>query len=120
LPTAHFQQSQIRDINGEKKLYRTEGWMGGSPIVFVTKAPAVDDRRPPLPSMASIPRRPLPSSAAMPSPSRQALPASQRNKSRRSTFLLSSSGLEFKVPCPSRPKFRSFGVPPSQVDKMRP
>jgi hypothetical protein len=34
-----FQQSQIRDVGGEKKLYRTEGWMGGSPIVFVTKAP---------------------------------------------------------------------------------
>ncbi|WP_160004937.1 plant virulence effector HPE1-like domain-containing protein [Rhizobium sp. 18055] len=36
-----LQQSQIRDVNGEKKLYRTEGWMGGSPVVFVTKAPAV-------------------------------------------------------------------------------
>jgi hypothetical protein len=34
-----LQQSQIRDVGGEKKLYRTEGWMGGSPIVFVTKAP---------------------------------------------------------------------------------
>src|SRR6478735_818073 len=34
-----FQQSQIRDVGGEKKLYRTESWMGGSPIVFVTKAP---------------------------------------------------------------------------------
>jgi hypothetical protein len=35
-----LQQSQIRDVDGEKKLYRTEGWMGGSPVVFVTKAPA--------------------------------------------------------------------------------
>jgi hypothetical protein len=34
-----LQQSQVRDVGGEKKLYRTEGWMGGSPIVFVTKAP---------------------------------------------------------------------------------
>ncbi len=34
-----IQQSQIRDVDGEKKLYRTEGWMGGSPVVFVTKAP---------------------------------------------------------------------------------
>ena len=34
-----FQSSQIRDIAGEKKLFRTEGWMGGSPVVFVTKAP---------------------------------------------------------------------------------
>ena len=35
-----LQSSEIRDVNGEKKLYRTEGWMGGSPVVFVTKAPA--------------------------------------------------------------------------------
>jgi hypothetical protein len=35
-----FQQSQVRNIGGEKKLYRTEGWMGGSPIVFVTRAPS--------------------------------------------------------------------------------
>ncbi|MDM9623745.1 plant virulence effector HPE1-like domain-containing protein [Rhizobium sp. S96] len=34
-----LEHSQIRDIDGEKKLYRTEGWMGGSPVVFVTKAP---------------------------------------------------------------------------------
>ncbi|KQV68202.1 plant virulence effector HPE1-like domain-containing protein [Rhizobium sp. Root1220] len=35
-----MQASEIRDVDGEKKLYRTEGWMGGSPVVFVTKAPA--------------------------------------------------------------------------------
>jgi hypothetical protein len=35
-----WQSSQIRDLAGVKKLYRTEGWMGGSPVVFVTKAPA--------------------------------------------------------------------------------
>lgn len=35
-----LQSSEVRDVNGEKKLYRTEGWMGGSPVVFVTKAPA--------------------------------------------------------------------------------
>lgn len=39
LPQGELQSSQVRDIGGEKKLYRTEGWMGGSPIVFVTKAP---------------------------------------------------------------------------------
>ncbi|CCM74632.1 plant virulence effector HPE1-like domain-containing protein [Rhizobium mesoamericanum] len=40
LAPGSLQSSEIRDVNGEKKLYRTEGWMGGSPIVFVTKAPA--------------------------------------------------------------------------------
>ncbi|MBB4438643.1 MULTISPECIES: plant virulence effector HPE1-like domain-containing protein [Rhizobium] len=33
-----FQASEIRDVGGEKKIYRTEGWMGGSPVVFVSKA----------------------------------------------------------------------------------
>ncbi|MDQ0559544.1 hypothetical protein QO004_001322 [Rhizobium mesoamericanum] len=40
LAPGSLQSSEIRDVNGEKKLYRTEGWMGGSPIVFVTKAAA--------------------------------------------------------------------------------
>jgi hypothetical protein len=35
-----LEHSQIRDVDGEKKLFRTEGWMGGSPVVFVTKAQA--------------------------------------------------------------------------------
>ncbi|MEK1863374.1 MAG: plant virulence effector HPE1-like domain-containing protein [Rhizobium leguminosarum] len=33
-----FQASEVRDVGGEKKVYRTEGWMGGSPVVFVSKA----------------------------------------------------------------------------------
>lgn len=32
------QASEIRDVGGEKKIYRTEGWMGGSPVLFVSKA----------------------------------------------------------------------------------
>ncbi|MCH4544557.1 hypothetical protein MK632_01990 [Rhizobium changzhiense] len=32
-----LQASEIRDVGGEKKIYRTEGWMGGSPVVFVSK-----------------------------------------------------------------------------------
>ncbi|CAN7188383.1 MAG: plant virulence effector HPE1-like domain-containing protein [Rhizobium sp.] len=40
LAPGSLQSSEIRDVDGEKKLYRTEGWMGGSPVVFVTKAPA--------------------------------------------------------------------------------
>ncbi|NKL78802.1 plant virulence effector HPE1-like domain-containing protein [Rhizobium leguminosarum] len=33
-----LQASEIRDVGGERKIYRTEGWMGGSPVVFVSKA----------------------------------------------------------------------------------
>ncbi|MBB2670814.1 UNVERIFIED_ORG: hypothetical protein GGE44_000355 [Rhizobium esperanzae] len=32
------QATEIRDVGGEKKIYRTESWMGGSPVVFVSKA----------------------------------------------------------------------------------
>lgn len=32
------QTVEIRDINGEPKVVRTEAWMGGSPVVFVYKA----------------------------------------------------------------------------------
>jgi hypothetical protein len=28
----------VRTINGEQKVVRTEAWLGGSPVVFVTKA----------------------------------------------------------------------------------
>jgi hypothetical protein len=34
------QKTEIREINGERKLVRTEAWLGGSPVVFVTKLPA--------------------------------------------------------------------------------
>jgi len=38
LTPGSLQASELRDVDGQKKLYRTEGWMGGSPVVFVTKA----------------------------------------------------------------------------------
>lgn len=38
LAAGSLQASELRDVGGQKKLYRTEGWMGGSPVVFVTKA----------------------------------------------------------------------------------
>lgn len=34
------QKVEIREANGERKIYRTEAWMGGSPVLFVNKAPA--------------------------------------------------------------------------------
>jgi len=34
------QKVEIREENGEHKLFRTEAWMGGSPVLFVSKAPA--------------------------------------------------------------------------------
>lgn len=33
-----FQHAEVRDVDGEKKIYRTENWMGGSPVLFVSKA----------------------------------------------------------------------------------
>lgn len=33
-----FQQAEVRDVDGQKKIYRTENWMGGSPVLFVSKA----------------------------------------------------------------------------------
>jgi hypothetical protein len=36
--TPGTQTTEIRDINGEKKVVRTEAWMGGSPVVFISKA----------------------------------------------------------------------------------
>lgn len=36
------QTVEIREINGEKKLVRTEAWLGGSPVVYVSKAPEAE------------------------------------------------------------------------------
>ncbi|SCB59777.1 hypothetical protein GA0061105_108134 [Rhizobium aethiopicum] len=33
-----LQATEVRDVGGERKIYRTEAWMGGSPVVFVSKA----------------------------------------------------------------------------------
>jgi hypothetical protein len=32
------QKIEVRDVDGVKKVYRTESWLGGSPVVFVSKA----------------------------------------------------------------------------------
>lgn len=32
------QKVEIRDVDGEKKVFRSESWFGGSPVVFVHKA----------------------------------------------------------------------------------
>ncbi|MGF9562671.1 plant virulence effector HPE1-like domain-containing protein [Neorhizobium sp. JUb45] len=34
-----IQKTEIRDINGQQKLVRTEGWWGGSPVTFISKMP---------------------------------------------------------------------------------
>ncbi|WP_117190791.1 plant virulence effector HPE1-like domain-containing protein [Rhizobium terrae] len=34
------QKTELIDINGEKKLVRTEAWLGGSPVIYVSKVPA--------------------------------------------------------------------------------
>lgn len=33
------QKVEIREVDGEKKVFRSEAWLGGSPVVFVSKAP---------------------------------------------------------------------------------
>lgn len=33
------QKVEIREIDGERRMFRSEAWFGGSPVVFVTKAP---------------------------------------------------------------------------------
>lgn len=33
------QKIEIREVDGVRKVYRTEAWFGGSPVVFVSKAP---------------------------------------------------------------------------------
>ncbi|MCF3640658.1 hypothetical protein LXM94_11850 [Rhizobium sp. TRM95111] len=32
------QKVEVREVGGERKVFRTESWMGGSPVVFVSKA----------------------------------------------------------------------------------
>ncbi|WP_051904084.1 plant virulence effector HPE1-like domain-containing protein [Neorhizobium vignae] len=36
---AGTQKTEIIEINGEKKLARTEAWLGGSPVIHVSKLP---------------------------------------------------------------------------------
>ncbi|MFD1327400.1 plant virulence effector HPE1-like domain-containing protein [Mycoplana ramosa] len=33
------QKVEIREVDGERKVFRSEAWLGGSPVVFVSKAP---------------------------------------------------------------------------------
>lgn len=36
--TPGTQKIEIRDVGGVKKIFRTEAWLGGSPVTFVSKA----------------------------------------------------------------------------------
>jgi hypothetical protein len=49
--TPGTQKIEIREVDGVKKIYRTESWLGGSPVVIVSKAlpdeaPVVADAQP--------------------------------------------------------------------------
>ncbi|MDR6756184.1 hypothetical protein J2Y48_001474 [Mycoplana sp. BE70] len=33
------QKVEIREVDGERKVFRSEAWLGGSPVIFVSKAP---------------------------------------------------------------------------------
>lgn len=35
---AGTERTELKEINGEMKVVRTEAWLGGSPVVFITKA----------------------------------------------------------------------------------
>ncbi|WP_411033552.1 plant virulence effector HPE1-like domain-containing protein [Shinella sp. BYT-45] len=53
------QKVEIRETNGERKIFRTEAWMGGSPVLFVSKAPvetleAADADKPAEDSAATV------------------------------------------------------------------
>ncbi|PTM98437.1 plant virulence effector HPE1-like domain-containing protein [Mycoplana dimorpha] len=37
------QKVEIREIEGERKIFRSEAWLGGSPVVFVSRAPETVD-----------------------------------------------------------------------------
>jgi hypothetical protein len=37
------QTVEIREINGKMKVVRTEAWLGGSPVVFITSVPGQDN-----------------------------------------------------------------------------
>ena len=51
-----LQTTEVRDVGGEKKIYRTEAWMGGSPVLFVSKATpeAMIAAAPPAPAADGI------------------------------------------------------------------
>jgi hypothetical protein len=59
------QKIEIREVEGVRKIYRTEAWLGGSPAVYVSKAlpdaePAVAEGQPALPEeAAAIPAAPV-------------------------------------------------------------
>ena len=44
------QKIEIRDVDGVKKIFRTEAWLGGSPVTYVSKAlpdiPVVAEEKP--------------------------------------------------------------------------
>ncbi len=52
------QTVELKDINGQKKMVRTEAWMGGSPVVYISAPPQPDGAPPvvaaPEPSAATV------------------------------------------------------------------
>src|SRR5690349_473643 len=38
LPKGQVSATELREVGGQTKIYRTEAFLGGSPVVFVTKA----------------------------------------------------------------------------------
>lgn len=65
------QTIEMKDINGQKKVVRTEAWMGGSPVVYISNPPKDETAQP----AATAPAAPAPVAASMISTQTQAIEA---------------------------------------------
>ena len=72
------QRIEIREVDGVKKVFRTEAWLGGSPVVFVSRLPEAREDDPletlPLRVAEDAPPADLPEKAAMSDDAMQPMP----------------------------------------------
>lgn len=68
------QTVELKDINGQEKLVRTEAWMGGSPVVYISTPPK-DEATQPAKAATAPPAAPVPVAASMISTQTQAVEA---------------------------------------------
>ncbi len=70
------QTIELKDINGEKKVVRTEAWMGGSPVVYISNPPKQDETaQPATTAPATKPATAVPVADSMISTQTQAIEA---------------------------------------------
>lgn len=68
------QTIELKDINGRKKVVRTEAWMGGSPVVYISNPPK-DETEQPAKAATAPAAAPAPVAASMISTQTQAVEA---------------------------------------------